>query len=47
MDEEDHDEEDTPAREGSQAAAERMLVEQEADAHGADNLREPVDEIVE
>ena len=47
VDDEDHEEEDEPAREGAEAACEAALVEEEADRDGPDDLREPVDEVVE
>ena len=47
MHDEDHDEEDDPAREGAEATGETALVKEEANRDGADNLRQPVDEVVE
>ena len=47
MDDEDHEEQDAPRGERAQAAGEHLLVEQEADADRAEDLREPVDEVVQ
>lgn len=47
VDDEHHAHQDAPAAERAEATREAPLVEQEADADGADDLREPVDEVVE
>lgn len=47
VDGEDHHEKDTPAGQCADASADALLIEQESDSDRTDNLREPVDEVVE
>lgn len=47
MDDEDHHEKDTPAGQRTDAPTNALLIEQESDSNRTDNLREPVDEVVE
>lgn len=46
VDDEYHYEEHPPARERAEATRETRLIEEEADAEGAEDLRHPVDEVV-
>jgi hypothetical protein len=46
VDEEDEDEEDTPAHKGTDSAREALLVEEEANGKRAEDLGDPVHEIV-
>jgi hypothetical protein len=47
MDKENEEEEDAPAREGADSAAEILLIEEEADGERANDLCDPVHEVVQ
>ncbi len=47
MHHEHHGEEDTPAQERANTAAEPLSIEQEPDGQRADNLGHPIHEVVE
>jgi hypothetical protein len=44
---EHHDEEDAPCGKGADATRDKTLVQEEANREGADDLREPVYEVVQ
>lgn len=47
VDYKDHRKKYTPAREGTKAPAQALLIQEEPNADGADDLGKPVDEIIQ
>jgi hypothetical protein len=47
MDDENHKKEDYPGREGTSTTTDVLAIQESADTNGADNLCQPIDDVVE